>query len=57
MELYYFNTDGSYGLYDDLHLTFNTEKWTLADWLEVENCLDIERQFVARGIAEKYGKW
>lgn len=57
MELYYFNTDGSYGMYDDHNEIFNTEKWTLADWEEVENCTDSERTFVARGIANKYGKW
>jgi len=57
MELYYFNTDGSYGLYDDQNEIFNTEKWTLSDWEEIENSTDSERTFVARGIANKYGKW
>lgn len=51
---YWFNGDGAYGQYDDYHEVHNVDKWTLADWEEIENCLSSERQFVARGIASKY---
>lgn len=54
---YFFNQDGAYGAYDDYHEVFNTEKWTLSDWEEIENCLSSERTFVARGIANKYGRY
>lgn len=53
MEKYYFTDDGSYGFISDESI-FDTSKWTLADWTEIEECSDSERQFVARGIANKY---
>jgi hypothetical protein len=51
---YWFSGDGSYGQYDDYHEVHNVDKWTFADWTEIENCTDGERTFVARGIANKY---
>lgn len=54
MSKYYFAEDGSYGWAGNDPLLFDTEGWTLADWEEIENCLDSERAFVARGVASKY---
>lgn len=53
-ELYYFAVDGSYGWFEAGSVLTETGKWTLSDWEEIENCLDSERAFVARGIANKY---
>jgi len=53
-DLYYFGQDGSFHLLDDEPMLVYTDKWTIADWIEIENCLDSERQFVVRGIASKY---
>ena len=56
MDKYYFASDGSYGLLDDGSVIAYTDKWTLADWEEIENSLDSERAFIARGIFHKYQK-
>jgi len=54
MATYYFTEDGNYGYLSEYSVLCDTDKWTMADWNEVENCLDSERAFVARGIASKY---
>lgn len=53
-ESYYFAADGSYGLLEAGSIITPTDKWTLADWTEIEECHDSERAFIARGIAGKY---
>ena len=54
MDKYYFASDGSYGLLDEASVIAYTDGWTLADWEEIENCMDSERAFVARGIFAKH---
>ena len=51
---YYFAVDGSYGWLEPGSVIAPTDKWTIADWQEGEDCSDSERAFVARGIANKY---
>lgn len=55
-ERYYFASDGSYGLLDEGSVIAYTDKWTLAEWQEVEDASDSERAFIARGIFAKYQK-
>lgn len=54
MATYYFTDEGNYGYLTESSVICDTSKWTMADWEEVERCLDSERAFVARGIANKY---
>jgi hypothetical protein len=51
---YYFADEGNYGYLSEHAVVCDTSQWTMADWHEVENCMDSERAFVARGIANKY---
>jgi hypothetical protein len=54
MAKYYFASEGNYGVLDEASVVCDTSQWTMADWEEVENCMDSERSFVARGVANKY---
>lgn len=54
IERYYFSMDGSYGLWQEGSVLTDVSQWTMADWVEIENCTDHERAFVARGIVNKY---
>lgn len=56
IERYYFSVDGSYGLWEEGSVLTDVSQWTMNDWVEIENCTDSERAFVARGIASKYAK-
>lgn len=51
---YYFASDGSYGLLDEGSVIAYTDNWTLHDWTEIEECMDSERAFIARGIFRKH---
>jgi len=51
--MYYFASDGSYGVWDDSSTIIDTTGWTASDWEEIDSCLDSERAFVARGIGDK----
>lgn len=53
-DTYYFAVDGSYGWLEEGSIIADTSEWTLADWQEVEDSSDMERAFIARGIANKY---
>jgi len=52
--MYYFTDDGTYGYWGEQNILCDTDQWTMADWEEVENCMDSERVFVVRGIVSKY---
>ena len=54
-DMYYFADEGSYGSLDGGIVT-DVTLWTANDWEEIDACSDKERAFVARGIANKYGK-